>query len=248
MYHRLRERGDESRARRAAAGLRLATSGSAALPVSLAEWWQGLAGSIPLERFGMTECGVALSNPLDPTRRKLGHVGLPLPTVEIRLVEENGATSQSGPAELWLRGPSVFAGYHERPEATAAAFSADGWFKTGDVAERDEVGNVRLLGRTTVDILKSGGYKISALEIEEAFREHPSVGEVAVVGVADERWGERIVAVVVLCAACDVETLRAFAKERLATYKVPRDIVVATSLPRNAMGKVMKPDLVKTLR
>ncbi len=248
MYHRLRERGDEARARRAAAALRLSTSGSAALPVSLAEWWRKLCGTIPLERFGMTECGVALSNPLDPARRKLGHVGLPLPTVEIRLVDESGATSERGPAELWLRGPSVFSGYHERPEATAAAFSPDGWFKTGDVAERDELGNVRLLGRTSVDILKSGGYKISALEIEEAFREHPAVGEVAVVGVADERWGERVVAVVVLCAACDVETLRAFAKERLATYKVLRDIVVATSLPRNAMGKVMKPDLVKTLR
>lgn len=248
MYHRLRERGDEARARRGAAGLRLATSGSAALPVSLAEWWQGLSGAIPLERFGMTECGVALSNPLDPPARKLGHVGLPLPTVEIRLVDDGGAVSDRGPAELWLRGPSVFSGYHERPEADAAAFTPDGWFKTGDVAERDAAGNVRLLGRTSVDILKSGGYKISALEIEEAFREHPAVGEVAVVGVADERWGERIVAVVVLCAACEVETLRAFAKERLASYKVPKNIVIATALPRNAMGKVMKPDLVKTLK
>jgi len=248
MYHRLRENADPDRARRAAAGLRLATSGSAALPASLAEWWAQASGTIPLERFGMTEIGVALSNPLDPAGRRVGHVGHPLPTVEIRLVDEAGVESESGPAELWVRGPSVFSGYHARPDATAAAFTEGGWFRTGDVAVRGEGGAIRLLGRTSVDILKSGGYKISALEVEEVFRAHPSVGEVAVVGVADERWGERIVAVVVPSGACDVETLRIFARERLASYKVPRDIVIESELPRNAMGKVMKPDLVKRLR
>lgn len=246
MYHRLRERGDVPRAERAAAHLRLATSGSAALPVSLAEWWQGISGAIPLERFGMTEIGVALTNPLDPGARRLGHVGHPLASAEIRIVDETGADLDTGPGELWVRGPSVFSGYHKRPEATAAAF-ADGWFKTGDVAVRGDGGAIRLLGRTSVDILKSGGYKISALEVEEAFREHPAVGEVAVVGVPDERWGERVVAVVVPCRECDPEALRAFVRERLATYKVPRDIVIDRDLPRNAMGKVMKPELIKRL-
>jgi malonyl-CoA/methylmalonyl-CoA synthetase len=175
-------------------------------------------------------------------------VGLPLPTVDIRLVDEAGADSARGPAELWVRGPSVFAGYHRRPEATAEAFAPGGWFRTGDVAERAADGPVRLLGRTSVDILKSGGYKISALEIEEALREHPSVAEVAVVGVPDERWGDRVVAVVVGRGRCDPEELRAFARARLASYKVPRDILVETELPRNAMGKVLKPELTRRLR
>jgi malonyl-CoA/methylmalonyl-CoA synthetase len=245
MYHRLREHAAPE-LRRAAAGLRLATSGSAALPVSLASWWREQSGAIPLERFGMTEVGIALSNPLDPAARRLGSVGLPLPSVEARLVDDTGAESADGPAELWLRGPSVFAGYHGRPDATAGAF-AHGWFKTGDIAARDPDGYLRLLGRTSVDILKSGGYKISALEIEEIFREHPAVAEVAVVGVPDERWGERVVAAVVARGPADPEALRAWARERLASYKVPRQVVVVEALPRNAMGKVMKPELARNL-
>ena len=230
MYHRLREHGVGD----AACGLRLATSGSAALPVSLASWWRELTGAIPLERFGMTEVGIACSNPLDPAGRRPGSVGRPLPTVETQLVD----------GELWLRGPSVFAGYHARP---GAPFTDDGWFRTGDVAEQDADGYVRLLGRTSVDILKSGGEKISALEIEEVFREHPAVAEVAVVGVPDERWGERVVAAVVACGPCDAEGLRAWCKERLASYKVPRQVVLVDALPRNAMGKVMKPELSRRL-
>jgi malonyl-CoA/methylmalonyl-CoA synthetase len=246
MYHRLREQtSDGARLRRATAALRLATSGSAALPSSLAEWWRGLTGAIPLERFGMTEIGIALSNPLDPGARRVGHVGLPLPTVETRLCDEHGA-DVAGPAELWVRGPSVFAGYRGRPEATAAAFT-DGWFKTGDVAERARDGFVRLLGRTSVDILKSGGEKLSALEVEEAFREHPAVAEIAVVGLPDERWGDRVVAAIVARGACDPTVLRAWARERLAPHQVPRDIVLVEELPRNALGKVVKPELVRRL-
>jgi malonyl-CoA/methylmalonyl-CoA synthetase len=236
--------------------LRLATSGSAALPVTLAERWRAIAGTIPLERFGMTEVGVGLSNPLDGERRA-GTVGLPLRTVETRIVAasgaEQGADSADTPAdaesgELWIRGPSVFSGYFRRDEATAKAFR-DGWFMTGDTVTRDDRGYFRILGRTSVDILKSGGYKLSALEIEEALRDHPAVSEVAVVGVPDETWGDRVVACVVRRAGTDLaaETLRAFAKEKLASYKCPKEVVFLDALPRNAMGKVQKPELTRLL-
>ncbi|WP_437810923.1 AMP-binding protein [Sorangium sp. So ce1078] len=270
MYQRLFEQIDRGEAPGFAAGaraLRLATSGSAALPVTLAERWRDLTGTIPLERFGMTEIGVGMSNPLDPGGRRAGWVGSPLPTVEARITDDAGNTSEWAPGEaegetsarggaavargeLWIRGPSVFKGYLGRDDATAAAFQ-DGWFRTGDVAERSSDGCFRLLGRTSVDILKSGGYKLSALEIEEALREHGAIAEVAVVGVPDEAWGERVVAVVVAApgreAECATGPLRAWAKERLAPYKVPRESIVVPSLPRNAMGKVVKPELVKAI-
>ena len=219
-----------------ASSLRLATSGSAALPVTLAERWRAIAGIIPLERFGMTEIGVGISNPLHGERRA-GTVGRPLPTVETRI--ENG--------ELLVRGPSVFAGYFQRDDATRAAFDGD-WFRTGDTVTEDDDGYVRILGRTSVDILKSGGYKLSALEIEEVLREHASVADVAVVGVPDEVWGDRVVACVERRGPVEAEELRAFAKEKLAAYKCPKDVLFFDTLPRNAMGKVMKPELARRAR
>jgi malonyl-CoA/methylmalonyl-CoA synthetase len=257
MYQRLIEAFDaadaatQARWAAGAARLRLATSGSAALPVTLAARWSALAGAVPLERFGMTEIGVGTTNPLDPEGRRPGSVGFPLPTVEARIVDEAGHDLDLGPGELYVRGPSVFAGYWQRPDATAAAFAEGGWFKTGDVAVRSPEGHVRLLGRTSVDILKSGGYKLSALEIEEALRDNPAIAEVAVVGVPDEAWGDRVVAVVVAApgraAECATEPLRAWAKERLAPYKIPREVRVVASLPRNALGKVVKPELLKAI-
>jgi len=235
-----------TRARREASAraLRLVTSGSAALPVTLGQRWRELGGAYPLERFGMTEIGVGTSNPLDPEGRRPGTVGLPLPTVKTRIEDD----------ELWIAGPSVFTGYHERPDATREAFVVEGderWFKTGDTVARDPDGYFRILGRTSVDILKSGGYKLSALEIEEALREHPAVAEVAVVGLPDATWGERVVACVVprdgRDAECGEDALRGFVKERLAGYKTPRQVVLMKELPRNAVGKVMKPELVKRL-
>lgn len=254
MYQRVFElldrSGDAAALAEGARALRLATSGSAALPVTLAARWADLAGAIPLERFGMTEIGVGMSNPLDPAGRRPGWVGKPLLSVEALIVDDAGAPVERGQGELWIRGPSVFKGYLGRPEATAEAFR-DGWFRTGDVAERSEDGHYRLLGRTSVDILKSGGYKLSALEIEEALREHGAIAEVAVVGIPDEAWGERVVAVVVPAPGregeCRTEALRAWAKERLASYKVPREVIVVPALPRNPVGKVVKPDLVRTL-
>ncbi len=257
MYHRLLDafaQAPEEVKRRweeAARGLRLATSGSAALPATLALRWEEIAGTIPLERFGMTELGVALSNPLVGPR-KVGSVGRPLPGVEVRVVNEEGAGVEPGEAgEIVVRGATVFAGYWRREEATREAFR-EGWFRTGDTATVDEEGYVRILGRTSVDILKSGGYKLSALEIEEALREHPGVGEVAVVGLPDEAWGQRVVAVVVPSAGMTrpvtEEEVRAFCRGRLAPYKVPRRVILAEELPRNAMGKVVKQALVERLR
>ncbi len=187
----------------------------------------------------MTEIGMALSNPLDPAGRVAGAVGAPLPSVEARIVGDDGEDAATG--ELWVRGPSVFAGYHGREAATREAFT-NGWFRTGDVARREAAGHVVLLGRTSVDILKSGGEKISALEVEEVLRDHASIAEVAVIGVPDAEWGDRVTAVVVLAsgATLELEALRAWAKERLVAYKVPRALVVVDTLPRNAMGKVQK--------
>ena len=237
-----------------ARALRLATSGSAALPVTLGERWKAITGRYPLERYGMTEIGVGLTNPLHGDRRP-GTVGHPLRTVETRIVDDKGSDAAEG--ELWVRGPSVFSGYHERRDATKAAFAPDvrggmQWFRTGDTVTRDDADSFRILGRTSVDILKSGGYKLSALEIEEALREHPAVAEVAVIGLPDETWGDRVGACIVpragQDAACAAEPVRSFAKERLAPYKVPKDVLLFAELPKNALGKIVKPELQRLVR
>jgi malonyl-CoA/methylmalonyl-CoA synthetase len=220
--------------------LRLMVSGSAALPVSTLHRWKEISGHTLLERYGMTEIGMALSNPLRGERAP-GSVGTPLPSVEVRLVGENGTPVAAGtPGEIEVRGPSVFAEYWGRPDATRDAFR-DGWFRTGDTAIVEN-GRYRILGRTNVDILKTGGHKVSALEIEEALRGHPAVAECAVVGLPDPEWGERVAAAVVLNDGdtLDLQSLRAWARELLATHKLPSRLRVLNALPRNAVGKVMK--------
>jgi malonyl-CoA/methylmalonyl-CoA synthetase len=227
---------------RGAAGLRLMVSGSAALPVTVLDRWQDLTGHVLLERYGMTEVGMALGNTLE--RRVPGHVGVPFTGVEVRLVDEAGSDVPAGaPGELLLRGPQVFSGYWDRPDATDEAF-VDGWFRTGDVAELTPDG-YRLLGRSSVDILKSGGEKVSALEIEAEYRTHPGVADCAVVGLPDPEWGDRV-AMAVVAADGDApvpEELRAWGKARLAPAKVPVRYLLVADLPRNAMGKVVKPDV-----
>ncbi len=226
-----------------ARGLRLLVSGSAALPVPTLERWESITGHRLLERYGMTEIGMGLSNPLQGERRP-GHVGRPLPGVEIRLVDEAERVVADGtPGQIQVRGPGVFGEYWRRPEATAEAFTPEGWFRTGDQAVVQD-GAYRILGRESVDILKTGGEKVSALEIEGVFRSHPAVSDVAVVGVPDPEWGDRVCAAVTLrpdVAVPSPEELRRFAKESLAPYKVPKDILVVPDLPRNVMGKVTKP-------
>jgi malonyl-CoA/methylmalonyl-CoA synthetase len=226
-----------------ARGLRVMVSGSAALPVATLRRWHEITGHTLLERYGMTEIGMALSNPLHGERRP-GFVGTPLPGVDVRLVDDAGRAVPPGePGELEVRGPGVFQEYWGRPDATREAFR-DGWFRTGDLAVVED-GSFRLLGRTSVDILKTGGYKVSALEIEDVLRGHPAVGECAVVGLDDPEWGQRVCAAVELRpgALLTLEELQAWARERLAPYKLPRALVTVPALPRNAMGKVVKRDV-----
>jgi malonyl-CoA/methylmalonyl-CoA synthetase len=247
MYHRLIASWENAspevqRARSAGVrNIRLMMSGSAALPVRTLERWREITGHTLLERYGMTEIGMALSNPLDGERLP-GHVGQPLPDVEVRVVDERAVPVPDGfPGELEVRGPTVFLEYWQRPDETGAAFR-DGWFRTGDVAVLDR-GAYRLLGRTSVDIIKTGGYKVSALEIEEVLRLHPAIAECAVVGVVDEDWGERVSAAVELRAGASLslDELQRWAKSQLAPYKIPRALQEVPALPRNAMGKVVKP-------
>jgi malonyl-CoA/methylmalonyl-CoA synthetase len=232
-----------------AAALRLITSGSAALPQSLGERWRALTGNYPLERFGMTEIGVGTTNPV-AGQRMPGSCGPVLPGMQVRIVDEQGRDQAPGEAgEIWVKGPSVFSAYDGLEQATREAFSYDGWFKSGDTATFLENGYVRILGRTSVDILKSGGYKLSALEIEEVLREHADVADVAVVGLPDETWGEVAVAAVIARpgARLDAEALRDWAKQRIAPYKVPKRVILLDELPRNPVGKVIKPELAKQL-
>jgi malonyl-CoA/methylmalonyl-CoA synthetase len=229
------------------AKMRLMVSGSAALPVQVLEKWQNISGHFLLERYGMTEIGMALSNPLHGERLP-GYVGKPLPEVEVRLVDEKGLVPTGTPGEIQVKGPGVFLEYWQNPEATAKAFQ-DGWFCTGDTAVIEN-GSYRILGRMSVDIIKTGGYKVSALEIEEVLRSHPNIQECAVVGVADIEWGERVCAALVLQGSqpLTLESFRSWAKERLAVYKVPTQILIVEELPRNAMGKVTKPTVVELFK
>ncbi|MCB2189161.1 MAG: acyl-CoA synthetase [Deltaproteobacteria bacterium] len=223
-----------------AAKLRLMVSGSAALPVRVLNKWQEITGQILLERYGTTETGIVLSNPLQGPRLP-GTVGLPLRADEVRVVDAKGDTAPEGtPGELLVRSPSLFLEYWQRPQATAEAF-VDGWYRTGDVVVVEK-GVYRVMGRSSVDIIKTGGFKVSALEVEETLREHPAVQDCAVVGVPDEEWGQRVAAAVVLRpgASLDLEGLRAWAKELLAPYKVPSRLHLVKHLPRNPMGKVTK--------
>jgi malonyl-CoA/methylmalonyl-CoA synthetase len=235
---------DVQRARsEGASRLRLMMSGSAALPIQTLERWREITGHTLLERYGMTELGMALSNPLAGERRP-GFVGQPLPGVDVRLVDDDGRDVEDGmPGELEVRGPAVCLEYWQRPDDTRDAFR-DGWFRTGDVAVREK-GSYRLLGRSNVDIIKTGGFKVSALEIEEILRTHPAIAECAVVGVHDEDWGERVSAAVELRsgASLSLDELQQWAKVQLAPYKVPRALQAVPALPRNAMGKVVKPEV-----
>jgi malonyl-CoA/methylmalonyl-CoA synthetase len=223
---------------------RLMVCGSAALPVSTMEKWETISGHILLERYGMTEIGMALSNPYRGKRRA-GHVGLPLPNVEVRLVDEQFQDVAPGEqGEILVRGNNVFREYWRKPEDTRKEFTDDGWFKTGDVAIIDE-GYYRIVGRSSVDIIKSGGYKISALEIEEVLREHAMIKDCAVAGIPDDEWGELVVAAVEAVEGFDPSAVNLWIRERMPAYKTPKRYLVVEGLPRNAMGKVVKNDVKK---
>ncbi|HEY7387004.1 MAG TPA: AMP-binding protein, partial [Bryobacteraceae bacterium] len=213
-------------------------SGSAALPAQVLEEFRAKFGHTILERYGMSETIMNLSNPYVGERRP-GSVGLPLPGVSVRLLDSEGQPVEDGTAgEVHLKGSNIFAGYWRRPEATAAAFR-DGWFRTGDLAIREPDGYYTLCGRRS-DLIISGGFNIYPREIEEFLEEQEEVAEAAVVGVPDRVRGEAPVAYVVLRNAIEPASLGERCREKLASFKAPREFIVVESLPRNAMGKIQK--------
>ncbi len=224
-------------------GMRLFVSGSAPLsPQTFAEF-EELFGHRILERYGMTETIMNLTNPCDGERRP-GTVGMPFPGQEARVVDVR--TRQPLPdgeiGEIQVRGPNVFAGYWRNPQATAEAFDADGWFNTGDLGWRSADGYFTITGRAR-ELIISGGYNIYPREVEEVLLDHPAVAEVAVVGLPDAEFGEQVVAVVVPAMQTTdglEQELIDWCRARLASYKKPRRVVFAASLPRNALGKVQK--------
>lgn len=226
------------------AGLRLAVSGSAPLPAELHRRLAETTGLRTLERYGMTETVMLVSNPLDGDRRP-GSVGLPLPGVEVRLLESGHSPGSApevpagAPGEIWVRGPNVFAGYWRRP---GAGPRADGWFCTGDVGRRDADGYLYLEGRSG-EVIISGGFNVYPREVEEQLADHPSIAEVVVAGRPEEQWGELVTAYVVAAPgrpAPSAAELRSHLAERLAPYKHPRAVVAVEAIPRNALGKVQR--------
>jgi len=232
-------------AARALSSARLLVSGSAPLPVPVFDRLAQLTGHAPVERYGSTESLITLSTLADGERRP-GWVGLPLAGVQTRLTGDDDApVPHDGESigRLEVRGPMLFDGYLDLPEATAAAFGADGWYRTGDVAVVDAEGMHRIVGRESVDLIKSGGYRVGAGEVETALLGHDGVTEVAVVGMPDDDLGQRIVAFVV--GSARPEALIDYVAEQLSVHKRPREVRIVDALPRNAMGKVMKKELTR---
>jgi malonyl-CoA/methylmalonyl-CoA synthetase len=237
MYVRLLETGPEI-AREMGRNMRLFVSGSAPLPAQVLEKFRDLFGHTILERYGMTETLMNMSNPYVGERRP-GSVGLPLPGVSARLRNPDGAPVNEGETgEIHLRGSNIFAGYWRREDATRDAF-ADGWFRTGDLAVRSPDGYYTLCGRKS-DLIISGGFNIYPREIEEFLLEQPEIAEAAVAGAPDAKRGEVPVAYIVTLANIDASELERRCREQLASFKVPRAFHVVEKLPRNALGKVQK--------
>lgn len=251
--------------------IRLTVCGSAALPTPILEEWKRISGHTLLERYGMTELGMVLSDPFEQEARKPGFVGNPMPGVQVRIVKPgttdvlvmgdyDGTTILNAPdqtivGELQVKGPSVFKCYHNRPEATKKEFTKDKWFKTGDTAEfvpsdgsDGYDGAYKILGRSNVDVIKTGGYKVGALDVERILLEHEAIHEVAVIGVEDLTWGQKVGAVVAFeegVKAPDLSEIREWARDKLPSYSLPTVMKVMDKLPRNVMGQVNKKDLMK---
>ena len=222
---------------------RLLVSGSAALPVPVFTRLAELTGHEPVERYGTTESLITIST-LAAGERRPGWVGLPLAGVQTRLVDDDGVPAPHDGetiGRLQLRSPTMFDGYLNRPDATAEAFDAEGWYRTGDAALIDGDGMHRIVGRESVDLIKTGGFRVGAGEVETVLLGHPGVSEVAVVGLPDDDLGQRIVAFVV--GDADADALIDYVAQELSVHKRPREVRMVDSLPRNAMGKVLKKEL-----
>lgn len=235
--------------------VRLCVSGSAALPTSVKRKWRDQTGHVLLERYGMTEIGMGLSCGLDEKDRLDSSVGWPLPGIKAKLVDQDSRkeiTEYDVPGEIWIAGDQLFKEYHNRQEQTAKEIVEEGqtrWFKTGDIALRSgkHNGAYFIQGRSSVDIVKSGGYKISALEVERDVLQLPYVKECAILGVKDEEWGQRVGAIIALNddkRDLTVKELRNDLKKQVASYKVPTLLRLLKEIPKNAMGKVNKKELI----
>ena len=225
--------------------MRLMMSGSAALASEIHKKWKNLTGQELLERYGMTEVGMALSNKIDGERRP-GSVGIPLPGVEIKLEDDEGKiiTDEGEAGQVMIRGPQVFLEYINLAEKTKDSFK-EGWFLTGDVAVLEK-GYFKLLGRDSIDVIKSGGYKISALEIEDILLGHANIKECAVIGKEDKKWGQIVVsAIVIREKELSIEEVQKWCSKSLSGYKIPRIIKIIEELPKNSMGKITKTKLKK---
>ncbi|KAK4726580.1 hypothetical protein R3W88_031497 [Solanum pinnatisectum] len=243
----------------AARHLRLMMSGSSALPLPVMQQWETITGHRLLERYGMTEFVMAISNPISG-KRKGGTVGKPFAGVQAKiLLDDESSNDKTGVGELCIKSPSLFKEYWKLPEVTKQSFTDDGYFKTGDTVTVDEDGYYIILGRTNADIMKFGGYKLSALEIEAVLLEHQAISECCVLGLPDKDYGEVVCAIVVpeaevkrrrdeeLKPALTLHELSDWAKEKLAPYKIPTRLFLWELLPRNAMGKVNKKELKRKL-
>ena len=234
---------DDLDAALALSSARLLVSGSAALPVPVFTTLAELTGHEPVERYGTTESLITIST-LAAGERRPGWVGLPLAGVQTRLVDDDGVPAPHDGetiGRLQLRSPTMFDGYLNRPDATAEAFDAEGWYRTGDAALIDGDGMHRIVGRESVDLIKTGGFRVGAGEVETVLLGHPGVSEVAVVGLPDDDLGQRIVAFVV--GDADADALIDYVAQELSVHKRPREVRMVDSLPRNAMGKVLKKEL-----
>ncbi|TXG68958.1 hypothetical protein EZV62_003893 [Acer yangbiense] len=242
----------------AARQLRLMMCGSSALPLPVMQQWETITGHRLLERYGMTEFVMSIANPLRGVR-KAGTVGKPFPGVQVKIVEDESAGDSVGVGELCVKSPSLFKEYWKLPEVTKDSFTDDGFFKTGDTGKVDEDGYYIILGRSSADIMKVGGYKLSALEIESILLEHPDIAECCVLGLPDKDYGDAVSAIIVpdeeakkkqaeqSKPVMSLEELCSWAKDKLAPYKLPTRLFIWDSLPRNAMGKVNKKELKKQL-
>ena len=227
---------------KAVSNLRLTVSGSAPLSTSLFDRWYEISGHRMLERYGMTETGMILSSPLDGERRK-GTVGQPLPGVSVKLVDEQRQEIAPGvPGEVLVNGKGVFSEYWRRPDETGSSFHK-GWFQTGDLSVEED-GYYRLLGRLNQDIIKTGGHKVSALEIEEVLREHPDINDATVVSIHDNIWGEMVCAAVIpRTDLLSDDSILEWSKDKLINHKRPRRVLIMNDFPRNNLGKVIKNEL-----
>ncbi|WP_431247300.1 long-chain-fatty-acid--CoA ligase [Leifsonia xyli] len=242
IYERLVQAAEKRRV--SLSGIQIAISGAMSLPQGIVDLWEQKTGGYLVEGYGLSECSpVLMANPVGATRRP-GTVGLPLPSTELRVADPDDPSVDrpfGEEGELLARGPQVFSGYWRKPDETAKVLTEGGWFRTGDIVTMDEDGFVRIVDRIK-ELIVTGGFNVSPTEVEDALRSFPGVADVAVVGLPHRRGGEDVVAAVVMEAGAsfDEEAIRAYGRDCLTAYKVPKHVYQLEELPRSIVGKVIR--------